>query len=158
MSEREAPAWFVARLKTFPDFVEVRYNLAVNRWEFVFRSAAGQAVSQFFGWDKNPLTGEAIPPDPVTGLPPFRDLTPEACRDILASCERTFIGNRADGAGSWKRQIAERARHNRELRVAKARARAAEYAYLIQQVDVRRPGWKLDHPRGCAQPLIIASR
>lgn len=147
---RQAPDWFVARMKQFPDFLDVRYNDVVGRWEFRFTSAANLPVSQFFGWEKNPLTGAALEPDPVSGLLPFRDLDETACHEILANCDRTYLGNRADGAGTWQKQIAERSKFNRQVRTDSARKRGEEFAYLIQQMDLRRP-WVREHGEAAAR-------
>lgn len=148
MSRREAPADFVAQLKReFPDFVEVRFNEQVGRWEFVLLSAANRPVSQFLGWDRNPLTGEKIEPDPVTGLLPFRDLDPTAQNEIIDNMRRTFLGNRHDGDGTWQRKADNANRYNRELRLQNAKRRAEDFAYMLQQVDLRRP-WVKFHKRG----------
>jgi hypothetical protein len=147
---RQAPEWFVARMRQFPDFLDVRYNDVVGRWEFSFMSAANLPVSQFFGLEKNPLTGAPIEPDPVSGLLPFRDLDDTACHEIVKNCERTFLGNRVDGAGTWKKQIAERSEYNRGLRQESARKRGEDFAYLIQQFDLRRP-WVKEHGEEAAR-------
>lgn len=152
-NRREAPAAFVAQLRAeFPDFVELRFNEQVGRWEFITLSAAGRPVSQFYGRDRDEQTGAPIEPDPVSGLLPFRDLDPTAQHEILENMRRTFIGNRHDGPGTWSRK-AERARaHNNELRRARARERAEDYAYMLQQVDLRRP-WVKFHRRGKQQVI-----
>lgn len=142
------PEAFDRRLKElFPDFVEGRYNTAVGRFEFVFNSAANRPVSQFWGWDRNSITGAKIEPDPVTGLLPFRDLDPAAQQEIIDSCTRTFIGNRADGDGTWQQKATKARQYNADKRTTSATQRGKEFAYLIRQVDIRRPGWKKDHPR-----------
>lgn len=143
----------------WPDFLEIRWNDAVRRWEFVFRSTIGKPVSEFLGWSTNPLTGEAIEPDPLSGLLPFRDLDAAAMASVIETGEKTYIGNRVDGAKSWKQYMADRAEHNRQLRKKRARQRGEDFAYLIQQVDIRRPGWKKDHvrqPKGQG-PLFASS-
>jgi hypothetical protein len=143
----------VAQLREFPDFRECRFNEAVNRWEFVFLSVAGVETSQFLGWYKNPLTGQAIEPDPVTGLLPFRDLDDTAQAEILENCKRTFLGNRADGAGTWQRQFDQARAHNTHMRKESARKRGEDFAYLISQMDLRRP-WVKYHQRGAKQTFI----
>lgn len=145
MAAREAPAWFVARLRQYPDFIDVRFNDALARWEFVFTSAAGLPVSQFFGRQTNPLTGAVIEPDEF-GLLPFRDLDDSACHEILASCDSTYLGNREDGVRDWKEKSDVARRYNAELRRRSAKQRGEDFAYLIQQMDIRRPGWVKDHP------------
>lgn len=140
---REAPAWFVARLRQYPDFVELRFNEQLERWEFVFLSAANKPVSQFYGRQVNPFTGERIAPDPVTGLLPFRDLDDTACGEILKSLDETFIGRR-EGPGTWRRQAAEANAFNRAAHERQVAQRADDFAYAIQQVDIRRP-WMTHH-------------
>jgi hypothetical protein len=147
---RQAPEWFVARMRQFPDFLGVEYNEVVGRWAFSFMSAANIPVVQFFGLEKNPLTGAPIEPDGASGLLPFRDLDDTACHEIIRNCERSFIGNRADGAGTWQKQIAERSEYNRGLRQESARKRGEDFAYLIQQFDLRRP-WVKEHGEAAAR-------
>lgn len=148
MAHRDPPPGFVARLKARcgSDW-DCRWNDAVQRWEFVSLSAAGKPVSQFWGWFRNPLTGAAITADPVTGLSPFRDLDPAAQDEVLDNLERSFLGNRADGAGTWKRQITERQDFNRALQTSRIRAKADAFADLLKEVDLRRP-WRKEHERG----------
>lgn len=144
---REVPADFERKLRAlFPDFVSARYNEQICRYEFVFRSAGNREVSQFWGWDRNPLTGERVEPDPVSGLAPFRELDAAAQAEIIDNCTRTFLGNRADGAGTWAKQITGRSAENAALRKASAKRRGEDFAYMIKQVDLRRP-WVKDHPR-----------
>lgn len=151
---REVPAAFERRLRElFPDFVLARYNESVCRFEFIFRSAGNLEVSQFWGWDRNPLTGEPVGPDGSTGLLPFRDLDAVAQQEIIDNCTKTFLGNRHDGAGTWAKQIKERSAGNKALRKARAKQRGEDYAYMIKQVDLRKR-WVKDHPRK-RKPLII---
>jgi hypothetical protein len=143
MAGREAPAGFVAELKRRcgTDW-DVRWNDELHRWEFTSLSAAGRPVSQFWGWFKNPLTGEPIPPDPVTGLAPFRDLDATAQVEALQNLERSFLGNREDGAGTWVKQFQARHRFNESLKAASRRERAEGFATLIKEVDLKRPWLK----------------
>lgn len=152
-AQREAPEWFVRRLQQFPDFIGVRFNETLSRWEFQFASAAGLPTSQFYGWTANPLTGAVIEPD-AYGLLPFRDLTDDACQEILTSCERTFLGNREDGAGTWKRQSDRTLRHNAGIRRRSATQRAEDFAYAMQQVDLRRPWLKHHHAAGSGKIIL----
>lgn len=147
------PADFVARLKALcgADW-DVRYNNEVCRWEFLSTSAGGRRVSQFWGWYTNPLTGEKIEPDPVTGLVPFRDLDQSAQAEILKNLEESYIGNRADGARNWEQWSLDRIRFNKQLDAAKRRKRAEDYAYSLTQVDLRRP-WLKFHQRS-RKPLL----
>lgn len=150
---RIPPAAFVARLKALcgADW-DVRFNDEVNRWEFQSTSAGGMRVSQFLGWFKNPLTGERIEPDPVTGLAPFRDLDSTAQAEVLKNLEESYIGNRHDGAKDWETWSGDRIKYNKQLDQAKRRKRAEDYAYSLQQVDLRRP-WVKYHKRA-KKPLL----
>jgi hypothetical protein len=144
--KREPPAAFVARLQAhFPDVQAVRFNEAVGRWEFVLTSAVGRPVSQFYGWFRNPLTGNPIEPDPVTGLVPFRDLDATAQEEIFRSLEATYLGNRHDGFRNVKAQQDSRRRFNRELTAARVRQRAVTLAELFHEVNIQR-AWVKDHP------------
>lgn len=151
---REAPTAFVAEMRRrFSDFRDVRWNDAINRWEFIFVSAAMKEVSQFLGWTKNPLTGETIEPDPITGLRPFRDLDAEAQAFVIKSCEETFIGRRGDGSSSWREHIVKGMRHNRAVHTTRRKKEADDFAYAIQQVDLRRP-WVKDHQRSTSKLIV----
>lgn len=153
MQRNDPPKQFVAELRRrFPDFVDLRMNNLVNRWEFIFKSQANIPVSQFWGWTRNPVTGERIEPDPVTGLTPFRDLDVDAQKEILVSLEKTFIGN----VGGWKTHAKETMRFNKELHKKKIKDKADDYAYALQQVDLRRP-WVKEHTRN-AKPIITYAR
>lgn len=153
-SAREAPAAFVAELKRrYGSDWDVRYNTHLCRWEFESLSAGGMRVSQFLGWSRNPLTGEAIEPDPVTGLLPFRELDETAQAEILRNLEVSYIGNRVDGAASWKQYQHDRIEYNKALDRKKRREKADDYAYAITQVDLRRP-WIKHHVRNQGPKLI----
>lgn len=144
---REPPVGFVARLKALcgADW-DVRYNEEICRWEFLSTSAGGIRVSQFFGWFYNPLTKVKLEPDGVTGLLPYRDLTPDAQKEILKNLEESYIGNRVDGAKDWETYSGDRIRFNKQLDKAKRQKRADDFAYSLQQVDLRRP-WVKFHKR-----------
>jgi len=142
---REPPVDFVTKLKALcgSDW-DVRYNTEVQRWEFESMSAGGMRVSQFFGWYVNPLTGTKIEPDPVTGLVPFRDIMDVSTQEeILANLERSFIGNREDGAKDWETYSGDRIRYNKRLTERKRKQRAEDWADVISEVDLRRP-WLSD--------------
>ena len=68
--------------------------------------------SQFWCVYKNPLTGEPIKPDPMTGLQPFRELDDEGMRDALKNLESTFVANPFDGAGSTRKEVMKRIQEN----------------------------------------------
>jgi hypothetical protein len=153
---REPPVEFVQRLKLLcgSDW-DCRWNIEVGRWEFLSTSAGGMRVSQFWGWFRNPLTGAKVEPDPMTGLVPFRDLDLTAQNEILKSLDETYIGNREDGARDWEKWSGDRIRYNMELDKAKRRKKAEDYAYALQQVDLRRP-WVKFHKRD-KKPFYIHS-
>jgi hypothetical protein len=150
---REPPAGFVAQLKALcgSDW-DVRYNEEVCRWEFLSTSAGGMRVSQFWGWFYNPLTKVKLEPDGITGLLPYRDLTPDAQAEILKNLETSYIGNRVDGARNWEELSRQRMQFNKAIDVKKRRDRADNYAYSLTQVDLRRP-WVKYHPRS-KKPLL----
>lgn len=148
---RQPPAAFLIRLRQFPDFVDLRYNEAVGRWEFVFLSAAGREVSQFWGWARNPLTGAPIEPDPYTGLHPFRDLDQAAQDEIIKNCQQTFIGTELDRVtGNARRDRLEhmkgRVAYNEQLIKNKAKKAGDDYADMVAEMDVRRPWLKFHSP------------
>ncbi len=108
------PSW-VRALRALTGFEQddIRYNETLGRWEFVLTSADGIQRSQFWCVYKNPLTGEPITPDPMTGLQPFRELDDEGMRDALKNLESTFVANPYDGAGSTKKEVLKRIQENR---------------------------------------------
>jgi hypothetical protein len=148
---REFPAAFDARLHAlFPDYVGGRFNESLGRWELIFLSAAGYPVSQFWGLEKNPLTGERIKPDPATGLLPFRDLDIAAQDEIVANCRATFIGVEAgttsgDAHRDWSNKFAAVRAYNKGLVAREKHAKANDLADMISSFDIRRPGWLSDH-------------
>ena len=141
---REPPADFVARLKLQcgSDW-DVRFNEHVGRWEFQSNSASGMRVSQFWGWYYNPLTGAKIEPDGVTGLIPFRDLDLAAQAEILDNLEKSYIGNRVDGARDWETYSGDRMKYNQQISAANRKARGDDWAYMLKQIPTNRP-WLSD--------------
>ena len=91
---------------------DIRFNEALGRWEFLLTSADGIMRSQFWCQFKNPLTGEPIPPDPYTGLAPFRELDDVAMIEALANLESTFVGNGFEGAGTTQKEVIRRHKYN----------------------------------------------
>ena len=145
---RLPPAGLVDTLKVrWSDFQDIRFNDALCRWEFVFTSAAGLPVSQFYGWEKNPLTGAVVEADPATGLLPFRDLTPDAVAEIIKRGDESYLGNRHDGARDWRDSMQQKMRYNRDITHRNWAQRGDDFAYMIQQVDLKRP-WVKHHVRG----------
>lgn len=146
---REAPRAFVRELQQrFGSEYTVRWNTLVSRWEFVTPSAVGRPVSQFWGWYytvEKDGTKRTLEADPVTGLHPFRDLDRRAQLEVLDALERTYIGNRHDGPGTWKEQYRRANAHNAAVTRTGIRQAAETYADVLNEVDMRRP-W-LRNPR-----------
>jgi len=148
---REFPAAFDARLRSlFPDYVSGRFNESLGRWELVFLSAAGYPVSQFWGLERNPLTGERIAPDPATGLLPYRDLDAAAQDEIVANCRATFIGVDAgqvsgDAHRDWSAKFKNVRTYNQNVMARDKRHKANDLADMITSFDIRRPGWLSEH-------------
>ena len=103
------PEW-VARVRAITGCPTdtIRANELLHRYEFVLAGADGVPRSQFLGVWRNPMTGEPIAPDPVTGLFPFRDLDEAAMGEVCASLVKTFVGNPHDGAGSPRKEVLKR--------------------------------------------------
>jgi hypothetical protein len=142
-----APVGFEALLqRMWPDFRELRWNELVSRWEFIFTSASGLPVSQFYGWYRNPLTGENLDVDVESFMPPFRDLTLDAIQEIIAYGEKSYLGNREDGARDHRDAFQKIMRENRDKRQASWVARGNAYADLIKEVRIARP-WVKHHVR-----------
>jgi len=100
-------AWTKAlRLLTGCETDTVRYNEEVNRWEFVLMSGDGISRSQFWGWFRNPFTGQPLEPDDLTGMYPFRELDDDGMIEALANLEKTFVGNPHDGHTTTGRSTA----------------------------------------------------
>lgn len=111
------PEW-LARLHEVDPQADLRFNALVGRWEFILTSADGKMRSQFWGRfyvQKLDGTRTPLPPDPETGLHEYRDLDDAAIEEVCDNLERTFIGNRHDGAGTTRREVLRRYRYNKEL-------------------------------------------
>ena len=123
---REAkPQWIAAlRALTGVESDTIRWNHCVGRWEFCLRAADGITRSQFWGVF-------SVPPDPVTGLHPFRDLDDDAMVEALGNLERTFVGNRHDGAGSTRKEVLRRQRKNEAHQQAQYRRAGELYADMV---------------------------
>ena len=145
---REPPRAFEAELRRrWPDFRRIEWDVQFSRWRFFFTSAAGREASWLYMWDRDPRTGGPAEIDPVTGLRPFRELDAQAQAEIIYHGERTSLTNPLTGAGTWenatRRQLDDRARDHAKSR----REQAENYAYALQQVDLRRPWWKHHQPQ-----------
>ena len=157
MSRVADPA-FVRELKRrFSDVQDLRWNDAVNRWELVSLSAANRPVSQFWGWFYDPFTKAKIEPDPVTGLVPFRGLdTPHDQAELIANLENGYRFKRGADGHDWKSHVANRSTWNAEEKKKRIKQRAQDFAYMIQQCDLRRP-WRKFHEHQPGKGRIIVS-
>lgn len=140
------PEW-VAALRALDGCAQadIRFNPAVGRWEFLLPGADQVVRSQFWCWFRDPQTNAPIPPDPVTGLGPFRELDDDAMREALHNLEVSFVGNRHDGAGSARKEVLRRVRFNRDLQQAKYRAAGEAFADLAAERARRLRGAPLIH-------------
>lgn len=111
---------------------DLRWNGTVGRWEFLLPSADGIRRSQFLGRFQD-RQGRPLKPDPVTGLYPFRDLDDAVMREVIANLERTFVGNRFDGAGSTRREVQRRQAFNDAHRRSKYRQAGELFADLVSE-------------------------
>lgn len=152
---REPPAGFVQRLQqTFGSDWGVRWNDVVRRWEITSTSAAGQPVSQFWGWFYDQKTGEPVMPDPVTGLVPYRGLDAGAQEELVQNLHRSYIGKTGDGLRDWAGYMTELRAFNQELTRSRRRAKAELFADMIAEVDIRRP--YLKHHTGTKRGRAVA--
>lgn len=117
------PEW-IAALRALDDKADLRFNYAVNRWEFILTGGDMVPRSQF--WCD--FTGER---DPVTGLKPYRELNDEQMRIALANLERTFVGNPYDGQGTPAREIGRRYFFNKHLQQERWRQTAEHFADFL---------------------------
>ena len=140
---REPKSSWVAALRalTGNEKDDIRFNEALSRWEFMLVNADGIVRSQFWCQFTNPLTGEAIPPDPMTGLAPFRELDDVAMVEALANLEKTFVGNTFDGAGTTRKEVEARIKSNRER--GRAVWKAGGDAFADMTTDVGGRGMRL---------------
>ncbi|HKR56930.1 MAG TPA: hypothetical protein VJS20_11575 [Gemmatimonadales bacterium] len=123
------PEWLAA-LKAVDDKADLRFNYAVNRWEFILTCADGTPRSQF--WCQYGATRresyvdtrgvkhwQTVPDrDPVTGMLPYRELTDLSFREAMKNLERSFVGNPFDGAGTVRRQVMQAHRFNQQHKQA----------------------------------------
>jgi hypothetical protein len=146
-------AW-LAQLRRLEGCAEadIRWNDSVHRWEIVLPSADGRPRSQFWGWFRD-ANGRRIPPDPATGLHPFRDLDDAAMRELIANLEATYIGNPYNGAGTTQREVTRRYRFNRDLQASKYREAGEVFAFMAQERGRRLRGAPL-----VSVPVTIGKR
>lgn len=151
------PAFVQELRRRFPDVQDLRWNDAVQRWELISLSAANRPVSQFWGWFYDPFTKAKIEPDPVTGLVPFRDLWhPSERAELLANLETGYRFRQGADGSNWKEHVRNRSQWNDAERKKRLKARAENFAYMIQQCDLRRP-WRKFHEHRPGQGRIIIS-
>jgi hypothetical protein len=135
MPREPKPEWVAALKALCGAESDLRFNETAGRWEFVLPSADGISRSQFWGWFYQPRGQERLPlePDPETGLHAFRDLDDATMREALANLERTFIGNRHDGAGTTRREVERRMAFNADLLRGKYRRAGEAFADLVHE-------------------------
>lgn len=156
-SVREPPREFEALLKRkWPDFRRIEWDQTYSRWRFFFTSAAGREASLLYTWDRDPHTGGEPQRDPLTGLLPFRDLDAQAQAEIIYHGDRTALTNPQDGAGTWERATRRQSARQRAEHKRRRDQQSADYAYALQQVDLRRP-WLRDHQPDPNARFVIAS-
>lgn len=141
---REPRPHWLAMLRALEGCAEadIRYNEEVGRWEFILPSADGKMRSQFWGVFHD-ARGRWVPPDPVTGLHPFRELDDQGMREAIASLERTYVANRHDGAGSTRREVRRRMAHNAAVQRAQYRAAGELFADMVMDRGRRLRGGAL---------------
>lgn len=110
------PEWLMAFRAVTCAEATIRFNDAAGRWEFVNRFANGYPCAQTFGWFYQTLadgTRMPIPPDPETGLYPYRDLDDEAVTEVIEACIKTDL-RRPGGSQNPRREAEQIMRQNRE--------------------------------------------
>jgi hypothetical protein len=156
---RIPPEGFVAELqRRFGAQWTVKWSDLYARWVVVGPSASGQLVEQVWGWYRkwNPARN-AYEPVPVgdDGIPLFRDLDFEAQGEILANMERSYLFNRHDADQSIAKRMARISRENERTRVTNVQRRAETYRLLLNEVNIKRPGWRRQHQRP-DEPVLVA--
>lgn len=156
---RIPPAGFVADLqRRFGAEWNVKWSELYSRWVVTGPSAGGQQTEQVWGWFRkwNPETKQY---DMVAtgedGLPPFRDLDMEAQGEIIANMERSYLFNRHEGDTTVKKRFARLTRDNDATKAKNVQQRASTFAHLLNEVNIRRPGWKKIHQRP-SEPVLVA--
>ena len=119
------PRWITALQRlTGCETDTIRWNGLIGRWEFVLAGADGVPRSQFWGWFNKPI-------DPASGLFPFRDLDDDSVKEALANLEKTFVGNRHDGAGNTKREVKRRYDYNEGLKTKRYQEAGELFADMV---------------------------
>lgn len=137
---REPRAAWVAALRRLEgcEDATIEWNAVAHRWAFNIRGADGVMRAQMWGrFD--------LPVDPVTGLHPFRDLDDAAMREAIANLERTFVGNRFDGAGTTRKEVLRRVRFNRDHLQRQYRAAGEAFADMAAERAHRLRGAPIIH-------------
>jgi hypothetical protein len=156
---RIPPAGFVAELqRRFGPEWGVKWSELLSRWVVFGPTADGRIVDQTWGWYRkwNAETKAYEPVDPEpTGLPPFRELDLEAQGEIIANMERSYVFNRAEGDTTLKQRFARIGAENDAKKAASRVRRGELYRLLLNEVNIKRPGWKKEHQR--AQGAVLVS-
>lgn len=105
---------------------DIRYNEVLGRWEFIMAGADGIPRSQFWGHFDRPI-------DPVSGLHPARELDDVGMLEALANLEKTFVGNRYDGAGSTRKEVEKRIKWNAAERKRRYDQHGTDFADLAAE-------------------------
>lgn len=134
------PRWVAALKATCGADHDLRWNEQAGRWEFIIPGADGVPRSQFWGWFYDPRTGQRVEPDPVSGMVPFRDLDDAAMAEALDNLQRTYIGNRHDGAGTTRREFMRRHRHNQAVQRAQYLRAGELFADMVADRGLRLRG------------------
>lgn len=133
---RAVPArWLAAVRAVSTAQSDLRFNEEVGRWEFRLLGANGELQSQFYGWFHDPLTGERLASDPVTGLLPYRDLDDAGIAEVCRNLTETAVWNRHDGQQTTRRTVQARQRHNADLR---AKLTARRIQHVVDRLDAVR--------------------
>lgn len=138
---------------TFGSDWVARWDDVAKRYAIDSLSAAGQKVSQYWGWFRD-ANGQPLAPHPVTGLHAYRDLDEAAQEEIVRNLHRSYIGETGDGAIDWARDEAKRRAHNQGIIQQSRKAKAAAFADMIASMDIRRPGWRKDHQPTVRKPAL----
>lgn len=104
-------------------------------------SADGIARSQFWCRFKDPVTGERILPEPLTGLQPFRELDDATMIEALDNLTVSFVANTFDGGGTTKKEVQKRIDANHAE--GQRRYKAAGEAFVDMTTTVAGRGARL---------------
>lgn len=169
MDARTVPPAFIAELKRrFGSGYDARYDLKKQRFVIRTPTMRGPPIEQVWGWFHDPTRSTwnatsrqfehpPVPVDAETGLPPFRELDARAQLEILDAMEKTYLHNRHDGHASWAKRGEATQAYNQQLQQAAAKQRAVDYADMVTEFDIRRPGWLKTHGGSRTQRRVARS-